>query len=171
MIFKKKGGKRDSAELSCSAEVKPLKERLDGPVRVSMLMKLLGEACGSETYLRDFASQTQGKKLMVKFVPRQVDRGELEPLWPSLSRFRRYFGLIESVSSFSVLGQSTTSETDSISWYRKPCLYQCILPGFLLFLITVFLSTEKRSCILTWNFCPSYVCFHSMPTGVRVSKA
>lgn len=134
-------------------------------------MKLLGEACGSETYLRDFASQTQGKKLMVKFVPRQVDRGELEPLWPSLSRFRRYFGLIESVSSFSVLGQSTTSETDSISWYRKPCLYQCILPGFLLFLITVFLSTEKRSCILTWNFCPSYVCFHSMPTGVRVSKA
>lgn len=66
--------------------------------------------------LRDFISQTQGKKKMLKFVPRQVDRGEMEPLWPSLSRFRRYFRLIESVLSFSVLGQSTTSETDSISW-------------------------------------------------------
>lgn len=96
---------------------------------------------------------------------------EAEPLHPSLSRFRRYFRLIESLSLFSVLGQSTTSETDSISWYHKACLSQCTLPRFLLFLITIFLSAEKRSCILAWNFCPSCVFFHSIPTGVRVSKA
>lgn len=108
---------------------------------------------------------------MVEFVPRQVDRGKAEPLHPSLSRFRRYFRLIESLSSFSVLGQSTISETDSISWYHKTCLSQCTLSRFLLFLITIFLSAEKRSCILTWNFCPSCVFFRSMLTGVRVSKA
>lgn len=108
---------------------------------------------------------------MVEFVLRQVDRGEADPLHPNLSRFGRYLRLIESLSSFTLLWQSTTSETDSISWYHKACLSQCTLPKVLLFLITIFLSGEKRSCILTWHFCPSCVFFHSVPTGVRVPKA
>lgn len=41
--------------LSCSAEVKPLKERLDGPVSVLMLTKWLGEACGSATYSKEIS--------------------------------------------------------------------------------------------------------------------
>lgn len=105
---------------------------------------------------------------MVEFVPRQVDRGWASS--PKSFKIQEVFQ-IDSLSSFSVLRQSTTSETDSISWYHKACLSQCILPRFLLFLIATFLSAEKRSCILTWNFCPSCVFFYSMPTGVRVSKA
>lgn len=118
--------------------------------------------------LRDLVSW---KKRDGRICPQTSWQGEAELLHSSLSRFRMYFRLIESLSSFSVLGQSTTSETDSISWYHKACLSQRTLPRFLLFLITIFLSAEKRSCILTWNFCPSCVFFHSMPTGVRASKA
>lgn len=118
--------------------------------------------------LRDFISW---KECDGKICPQTSWQGRASSPKYFRFRFRRYFRLIESVSSFCVLGQSTTSETDSISWYHKAHLSQCALPRFLLFLITILLSAETRSCILTWNFCPSCVFFPSMPTGVRVSKA